>query len=432
MPDRDEVPAVSLLAVLRSAEWRRYFLTHSLILLAALVAFRAVAALGHRAGLSLGSWEQAASDPQLYFDWSSAVFAGRVPYREFDVPYPPLAFLLFLLPRAFAWSLKPYLVAYGLQMLLLNGLVLALILRERSSKQSMRWYLAMIAPQALMVIWRMDVAVALVCFWGCTEWIRGRERAGALLLGLGAMLKLLPAAVFGALELASLRSRRAATIRAAAIFAAVCVTIGAAWLAIGGMRWLPAAKYTERNFEFGSTYAGLLLLWAKISGSAAMVAPENSCNCMEVAGSGAAASVFKTGALVLPAAAFLAFGILALVRKRVDPFRWCAAALVIFMISAKALSPQYLIWPVPFFCVLSGVGADRVRSVYLAACVLTAMIFPPGYHYLVAQNLLLVLLLNLRNALLVVCTIQLFQVAARSTSRAYGSVKKRGDTAAAR
>jgi len=80
---------------------------------------------------------------------------------------------------------------------------------------------------------------------------------------------------------------------------------------------------------------------------------------------------------------------------------------MIFMITFKVLSPQYVVWPASFLCVLRGPGSNTVRASYLAVCILTAVVFPLGFDRWITQNLWMVVCLNVRNALLVVCAIQL-------------------------
>src|SRR5215210_7730263 len=59
-------------------------------------------------------------------------------------------------------------------------------------------------------------------------------------------------------------------------------------------------------------------------------------------------------------------------------FPWYAAALILaFMLGLKFHSPQYVIWPLPLVPLGVGGVSDLSRwAVFLAACSLTAQVFP--------------------------------------------------------
>jgi len=68
-----------------------------------------------------------------------------------------------------------------------------------------------------------------------------------------------------------------------------------------------------------------------------------------------------------------------------------------FLILNKVLSPQYLIWLFPLIPFYS----PSVQQKFIVALVLTIFIFPGWYGYLIMLNPAIILILNIRNALLI-------------------------------
>ncbi len=56
--------------------------------------------------------------------------------------------------------------------------------------------------------------------------------------------------------------------------------------------------------------------------------------------------------------------------------RESAAAILAFILFSKVLSPQFLIWLVPFVSVLEGLTGKLARWLFLLCCLLTTLIFP--------------------------------------------------------
>lgn len=74
-----------------------------------------------------------------------------------------------------------------------------------------------------------------------------------------------------------------------------------------------------------------------------------------------------------------------------------AAQILLFILLNKVLSPQYLIWLLPLipFC------RFRASVIFTVALMLTVFIFPGHYYNLISKQLLMVVILNVRNGLLI-------------------------------
>ena len=93
-------------------------------------------------------------------------------------------------------------------------------------------------------------------------------------------------------------------------------------------------------------------------------------------------------------------------------------ALLAFAALGKVLSPQFLVWLVPF-AALTWVGGERALALLLAlAVVLTQLEFPARYTLLVAERTSTILLVGLRNAVLLAAL-------ALTLARLAGSVRSR-------
>jgi hypothetical protein len=180
--------------------WFRFAALNAAVLLAVVALYGAVDRITHRKGFTISRSQIGTSDPANYLEWSSQVFAGKSPYRDGTLPYPPLAIVPMLVPRLFFSTRLGYTLGYGLLMIGINSALLALI--ERASIEyhcnptiALAWYTALVAPIASMVLARLDVIVALVCLWGALELGRGRQGTAGFAVGLGTMFKLVPALV---------------------------------------------------------------------------------------------------------------------------------------------------------------------------------------------------------------------------------------------
>src|SRR5262249_12405963 len=137
------------------------------------------------------------------FDHASKVLAGAIPYRDFVVEYPPLALLVFLLPRLVAGNnFGLYAALFALQMLLWDALCVSLVLRWTKRRagpervpEALLWYTCFFAALYPFVAMHYDLIPATVAFAAAIAWASGRPARGGLLAAAAAFLKVFPAAV---------------------------------------------------------------------------------------------------------------------------------------------------------------------------------------------------------------------------------------------
>ncbi|HEU4656809.1 MAG TPA: hypothetical protein VFR97_04770, partial [Capillimicrobium sp.] len=130
---------------------------------------------------------------------------------------------------------------------------------------------------------------------------------------------------------------------------------------------------------------------------------------------GAVEALF-TAALVLAVAAA---AVLAARRRDVRHLGLCCLlALLAFVALGKVLSPQYMIWLVPFAAVAWGWGARVPAGLTLAAVAVTQLEFPTRYFELVGGDETAIALVAIRNALLLAAGLSLAAGSARWRPRA--------------
>ena len=299
-------------------------------------------------------------------------------------------------------------------------LLTASLARERAATAA--WIVAL-SPLLTGAVMRthfdlVPVALLLAALFALT---RDRPTAAFALLGVGAMTKLFPALlvpIAAAWLIASGRGRDA--VRGIIAFAAVVAAIS---LPFVGSGYVDAYRYQlDRPVQIESTPASVLFA---LGGS-------------EVTGGPTVPDAYKSNGLVGGSAdavqtlfEVVLLGVLALVVVLVrrappteDSLRLGAlAALLAFAVLGKVLSPQFLIWLVPFGA-LAWTHGERTAALLLGAAVLlTQLEFPARYMQLVDQRTSVILLVAVRNAtLLAALALTLARLAGPVRSRRLASV----------
>jgi Glycosyltransferase family 87 len=342
----------------------------------------------------------------IFFDYATRAVNGEVPYRDYLVEYPLAGFVLFLVPRLFVSSFGGYRVAFGIQLLLFNAAAVYLVARHVASTEGLErvrprlaWYTAFFASLCPLLMGPYDLAPMAVAFAAAHLWFSGRMVTGGFLAGVGFLLKIFPGAIAAPaliLEAARFRETRG---RGTLSFLATVAAGMAFWVWLGGRRVADSFLYhAGRGLEVESLYAGILMLYAKASGQtitwsydhwALHLTPDWGSQLARVA---------------LPMQCLAILFVMWRYRRSGmrDGVRYAGAAILAFMIAGKVLSPQFLIWLIPFVTVLGGETGRLSRSIFLQACIVTTLIYPIiVLKYILDESTLWgVLVLNYRNALL--------------------------------
>jgi hypothetical protein len=84
-----------------------------------------------------------------------------------------------------------------------------------------------------------------------------------------------------------------------------------------------------------------------------------------------------------------------------DLLNYSFAVIVVFMVTNKVFSPQYMVWLYPLFPLVSGRFRAVIWIVFLAASCLTWYIYPLHYYDLIDTQQVAVDALILRNTLMI-------------------------------
>jgi hypothetical protein len=330
------------------------------------------------------------ADTPIYQRYGDAIANGHVPYRDFDLEYPPAALPAFVIPsllRSPDGNLSGYRAGFEAEMLVCGALTLALmlsiLLRLEAGPVRIGGALAFaaIAPLLLgsVVLSRFDLWPAVLTTGALAAFVAGRQRLGAGTLGLAVAAKLFPAVLvpLAAAWIWRRNGRREALV-SLGVFAAV---LGACFLpflvlSADGV-WHSVTTQTGRPLQIEALGAGVLLVAHHAGGLG--ITMHSSHGSQNLAGGGpdalaAIQTVFQALAIV---AAWVWFARGAATRERL--IQASAAAVCAFVAFGKVLSPQFLIWLIPLVPLVRGRRGLGATALLATALVLTQLWFPFRY-----------------------------------------------------
>lgn len=300
-------------------------------------------------------------DTTTYLRYGSAMVDGQVPYRDYDVEYPPGALPVFAAPALVDTDFIRYNRLFQVVMALCGiGLLLVMRIISRSDGPLLA---AAIAPLLLgsVVLYRFDLWPTALTVAALAALVSGRERLAFGLLGIATAAKVWPVVLLPLFPW----SRRGLAVFGA-VLAAVFVPFAA--IAPGGL-WDSVHGQLTRPLQVESL------------GGAALVALGADVHSVHSHGSdnlaGAGVGAVQTVTTVLQVAALIAVWVSA--RRRQDLVRWSAAAVCAFVSFGKVLSPQFLIWLIPLVALT---GRRAALALFAVALLLTQVEFPFRYERL--------------------------------------------------
>ena len=334
-------------------------------------------------------------DTPGYQRYGNAIADGKVPYRDFNVEYPPGALPMFALPGlaepgegqdvspGFRRTFETLMWLCGAASLAAMAVVLAVLRRRPAAVWSALGFAAL-APLALGSVYlsRFDLWPAALAVAGIAALVAGRLRVGHGVLGLGAAAKLYPGVLIPlALAYAWKRAgrREALVCLALAVGVPLLIFLPFVILSPGGV-WHSFSVQLTRPLQVESIGAALLLAAHHAFG--VDVTGETSHGSQNLAGNGADA--LAIGASVVQLAVLL-WIFVAFARgsgSRESLVRYSAAAVCAFVALGKVLSPQFLIWLVPLVPLVRGRRGLWASALLGVALVLTQLWFPFRYFRL--------------------------------------------------
>jgi uncharacterized membrane protein len=352
-------------------------------------------------------------DLNLYYRSSLYLLQGKLPYRDFDLEYPPFALVAFIIPRILTLGLTNNSYIYAFFFVIQNvffSSINTILLLKIISKSNFQLHkiLALISYTLFAVIvspvmlWRYDLFPTLLTVLALVTVISFRPTFAGIFLGFGIAAKLYPVIllpVFSVYYFAN-RSYRA-------ILNLWLATVGTVFLIFLPLIITSHGKFfyflnyhKERGLQIESFSAGIISLIHKFGFIEAKT----------VAGYGSRNIVSSLNDIILSLLPWLLIVLYSVMlincfcRFREDPHEnqvvknkslvaYSLLALLIFIITSKVFSPQYIVWIVPFTALLK----PRQLILMLGICLTTYIMMTFGSF----RNLDFgkILWLNLRNVL---------------------------------
>ncbi len=343
-----------------------------------------------------GRTEPAVEVHQLYRGWYRVLRTGTFPVDDVTWQYPPGAALPMLAPGAL--PLLSYLQAFVLLMLLADAAVqVALLAAGRGPGRSMwgAWAWALTLPLLLGLPYgRYDLVATALAVVGLLL-VPARPRLGGALAGIGALVKVWPALTV----LGTPRGRTTRQVWTAAAVSALALLLVLAALFDHAFDFLYAQR--GRGVEIESL-GGSVLQVARQFGWSGRV--EQHYGSFEFLGR----YVHRVSQLSLLLTA-AAFGWLLLWRVRAR--RWTAAtpydaalsAVLLFTVTSRVISPQYLVWLIGLVAVcltVEGTTQRPVAFLLLPAVGVTTVDYPLFFDSMQAGGWWPTGVILLRNGLL--------------------------------
>ncbi|WP_280725239.1 glycosyltransferase 87 family protein [Kitasatospora sp. MAA4] len=337
----------------------------------------------------------------IYHGWYEVLQTGTFPMDDVTWQYPPGAALVMLLPGMLPWA---YMTSFFVLCCVFDVVAMTMLVRNglrkgRSFAGSWVWVVGvpLLGPT---VYCRYDILVTTLAIAGLLVLLR-RPVLGGFLLGLGGLIKVWPLIALAGTPRG--RRTRHSWTAAAATVAALAFLLAAGMN--GAFEFL--TFQANRGIEVESLGA-LPLHFARLAGA---WHGQVMMNYGSVEMLGPWVPVISKIAVLLSVAGFGWLLVWRLRARRWQPsttFDAALAALLIFTVTSRVISPQYMVWLVGLAAVcltVRGTSQKPVAALILLATALTTAEFPLMFGQVVNSNPWGVVVLSSRNLLLLAATL---------------------------
>ena len=361
-------------------------------------------------------------DTPVYQGYGDAIAAGQVPYRDFDLEYPPASLVVFAAPTLvggdYDRAFDLLMLACALATVVFVAVALGALGASPGRLAAGVAFVAL-APLAVgsLLLTRFDLWPAALTAAALAALVSGRARLalGALALAVAAKLYALVLVPLALIYVARRDGGREAGI-AAGVFAVVLAAIFLPFLAVAPDGVLASfERQAGRPLQIESLGSSLLLGAHRLGLYDAQVVSSHGSQNL----AGALPDALATAQSAVQVAAIVAVWI-AFTRRRDGTGQLVAASaavVVAFVAWGKVLSPQFLVWLVPLVPLVGGGAGLTAGALLAASLVLTQLWFPFRYWDVVALEQPLWLVVA-RNLVLVALFSVLFAATRRGRGRA--------------
>lgn len=383
--------------------------------------------------------DRSITDVPVYYDYAARIAGGMLPYRDFASEYPPVAMLLFSLPRllsgsgygAFAFWFEAEMLAFSCgNVLLISMLAWRRWGTARQVAGALGLYTFFILALGAIVTLRFDLAAAFIILAAAVCYITDRRLAAWVLLGVGLMTKVVPLLVAPLFLALHWRRRQYTWLLWGPVAALATAALIALPFLVASPSGLAGAflYHAERPLQIESSWASPLLVLHSLGLISADIMNSYGSHNVFSPGSGTAALISgPVTALVLLAGYAMFWRKSAICRAAASSgtpeavregslsgpclqdllIRYAALAVGIFIVGGKVLSPQFLIWLLPLLPLVAGRDRRLVLGLFTAVLLLTQWEFPTHYWSLYTLNTHMVVTVAIRNLVLAAMVVAL-------------------------
>lgn len=329
-----------------------------------------------------------------------------------------------LLPMALAYVFgsDQYGLVWLVMVTALDAAAFAALVRRRIG--AAWWWLAFLGALGPVALARLDtvtVPIAIVALL----WVSTRPVLAGVLLGLGAWIKVWPAALLAA---AILVLRQRVALLAGGALASVAVLGGALLLGGGSHVFGFVAAQGNRGMQLEAPVSAFWLWEAVLRVNGSRIYYDREILTYQVFGEGSSVAASAMTPLLVAAVALLLLLALRALRRGVDPVELLVpltlGVVLAMIVFNKVGSPQFVTWlavPVLLGLCLQPAAIRVHAALALGAALLTQIIYPWTYRELVAADPLPASILTLRNLALVV----LLALTVRTLWSLHGAAERR-------
>ncbi len=346
------------------------------------------------------------------------ILSKRIPYRDFLSEYPPLGLLCFLLPALVSRLPVGYTLAYALEMLIFDIVVLYfLFLLSNRLKlgvyRTLTAYTLFILAMGPMTVIRYDLIPAVLVLMALFFITGGKGKIAWALLAVGVAVKIYPIIVAPLFFLYQLRNKQYRQLMyGMATFLIVISLVTVPFMMLSFNGFMNVLKYhADRGLHVESTYASVLMIGqlmklTRLTGGLSYGSWNVS---SPLADSLAKSSFYITAGLLL--IVYLLYARWLWKRPVVADdarkntivlFGISTLSIFVFLLSNKFFSPQFLLWLCPLLPILTGNLPISFWGNFIILAGVTQYIYPHNYVALELFKPGLVLLITGRNLFMAV------------------------------
>lgn len=363
-------------------------------------------------------------DIARFFNYSSRIVEGQLPYQDFAVEYPPLTLVFFTLPRLVAPSLGIYQYAFAVEILLFDllGLFLISALSRRLGLHltgTLGIYTLALLAIGPILIYRYDLIPAIMVLLALYTFSQGKHKTSWAILAVGVMTKIYPAVIaliFLIHQFCHRRYRHIISGAAAFVIATAIIVILGLLLSPDG--FLDSFRYqAQRGIHADSTYSSFLLLGHTLGLTQVRLGFIGLIPLSLDIVSPITDMLARISPLIMILAVAIVYWFFyksqserAVAPKTLSPItkpdatiiHYSLLAILAFIITNKVFSPQFIIWLYPLIPLVAGRWRRTSWLMFIMIGLMTYFIYPTAYGGLMQCHPIVISILFLRNVSLII------------------------------